>query len=194
VAHLAVLRRKRTVAAAVVAAVVAVVAAVVWVGLTPDEVTQPEPPDAYQPLSVPADDPVLAAPEDTDYADVVDVTDEVLPVFSGDLSVVRAQLQGDDAFPYGEPDQCLLDWVSANLQELSARGAYEVMTVCDRPTLVLAGPDGADAKVLVHGAMLDGAPAGARQIIGESTSQRMAFAAVRSADGKAQLMATAELD
>ena len=195
-ARLAVLTsRKRTVALALAATTLAAagVLAVVHFTGTSERVAPPEQAQEYQPPRIAADEPAASAPTSTDYSSVVDITGELLGDFSGDLSFARTLEQGEDVYPYGEPDTCLLEWATANLEALASAGTYETMTICDRPTLVLAGPDGADTKVLVHGAREDTAPEGARQLIADSTHDRMAFVAVRSADGMAQLLATAEL-
>lgn len=190
------LTRKRRVVIGVAAGLAATLVAGVTLTsvLAPERVDPSEVSTEYQPPRVAANDAAVAAPADADFAEVEDVTDELINDFTGDISFARSTVQGgEEKFPYAEPDQCLLDWAKANLAELAAKGTYEVVTVCDRPTAVLAGPDGADTKVLVYGALEDTAPEGAMQLIGESEHDRMAFAAVRSADGKAQLLATSEL-
>lgn len=147
-----------------------------------------------QPKAVPANEPVVAAPTDADFASVVDVTADLSGMFVGDIADVRGRTQGEQKMPpAAEPDACLLEWAKANLAPLAATGAYQVVDVCGRATAVLAGPLGADTKVLVYGALEADAPAGMLQVMGESTSEKMAFAAVRSADEQAQLIATAVL-
>lgn len=194
-ARMAVLSNRKRVAVLVTATGLLALGAWAWIALsaTQERVSPAEVSTEHQAPRIAADHPVAAAPAETEYTTVVDATSELLPVFTGDLSYARTLAQGSEQFPYAEPDQCLLDWATANLAALSETGTYDVLMVCDRPTLVLAGPEGADTKVFAHGALTDTAPAGARQLVGESTHDRMAFVAVRSADGKAQLLATAEL-
>jgi len=188
-------RRTRpiVIGAAAVAAVALVAGAVVLLKPAPEFVPQYETIESAPP-KVPAGEPAVEAPTDADLDTVVDVTDELTTGFSGDLGLVRTDAQkGEPAFPYTETDACLLDWAKENLAMLAADGTYEVITVCDRPTAVLAGPAGADSKVLVFGALEEKAPTGMKEILIDSPHDRMAFAAVRSADGKAQLLATSEL-
>ena len=193
-ARMAVLSKRKRVAVVVTATCFAAAAALTWLHLaTPERVTPSSEEAEYQPPRVAANAPAASAPASTDYGTVADITEQLIHEFSGDLSFARSTEQATESFAYGEPDACLVEWASANLAGLAETGVYEVMTVCGRPTLVLAGPDGADSKVLVRAALEETAPAGARQIIAESVHDRMAFAAVRSEDGKAQLLATAEL-
>lgn len=149
----------------------------------------------FQPPRVASSDPVMAAPENTDFTTVVDVTDEVSSMFSGDLIDVRSQVQTESATTIEMvTDRCLWEWAAENLEAFAVDGVYEVMTVCGRPTAVLAGPAGADTKVLAYGALEATAPEGMRQLLAESTSDQMSFVAMRTSDDEAQLLAVAVPD
>lgn len=191
-------RTKKRRTKAVVAAAAAAVAAglVAAVALQPDYVTATD----YrlrddQAQQVPVTDPIAAAPAGTNTSfGITDVSLELAGQFAGDLGAARSTATGKEAPQIvALQDDCLAAWATENLGALAAAGAYQVVDVCDRPTVVLAGAAGADTKVLVHAAAeIDGGDAIA-QILHRSTSNRMAFTAVRSHDGQAQLLAAAEL-
>ena len=179
------------------AAAVAAVALVAGVGLHATfgpNVAPSEYVPRDQPEQVAVNGPAAAAPADADTTQVTDVTADLVTEFLGDLENVRSRAtEKKSANVVAEHDQCLADWATAHLAELAAVGTYAVVDVCDRPTAVLAGPAGADSKVLTYGALEETAPARMPETIATSTSNRIAFTAVRSTDGEAQLLATAEL-
>ena len=179
-------------AAALAAALVAVV--ILMRMFSPVIVPESERIIVPQPPQIPVNGPSVAAPEGTDFTIIEEVSEEFAPGFAGDIIDVRTRVgQKEKPGPATVVDGCLLEWAKANLEVLATAGAYQVVTVCERPTAVLAGPAGADNKVLVYGSLEDGAPEGMEQTLAESTSDRMAFVAVRTADGRAQLLAAAEL-
>lgn len=186
-------RRNIIVGAAAVVAALAV-ALVVYLNVASTFVPQYAAPADPAGPKISSNDPVAAAAEDADLTDVVDVTAKVSSMFTGDLGVTRTDVQGGaEKYPYTVDDECLLEWAKSNITTLAPTGTYEVVTVCGRPTAVLAGPASADSKVLVYAAAEDTAPAGMRELLLESTSDRVAFAAVQSADGEAQLLAASPL-
>lgn len=148
-----------------------------------------------QPQQVAANDPVVAAPEDADLTTVEVISDDLVSGFGGDVIDARSRVQDDSVtmLEVVTDDECLTSWAKENLAALAEAGAYQVIDVCDRPTAVLAGPAGSDSKVLVYGSLEDTAPDGIRDVIAEATSTKVAFAAVRTTDGEAQLLATAVL-
>ncbi len=152
-----------------------------------------------QPLQVAQNKPVEPAPADADFTEVVDVFDEVARVFQGDLRDVRGQVLPEEQQAGANVpvvtavhDECLQEWAQKSLPVLAEGGTYAVLTVCDRDVAVLAGPTGADSKVLVYGSLEDSAPEGMRETLAESTASEMALVALRTADGKAQVLMAAE--
>jgi hypothetical protein len=141
------------------------------------------------------DAPVAPAPAGADVTTpAVDVTAEFAEGFRGDIVSARSTWTEKAASTViTETDQCLLDWSKENLGPLAAEGTYAVLDVCGRATAVLAGKAGVDSKVLVFAVAEKEAPAEMKELLLESTSNRMAFSAVRSADGKAHLVAAAVL-
>jgi hypothetical protein len=174
--------------------------AVVLVGGIGIAVFQPERVDLSQvkiqnhPQQVAANAPVVAAPAGAKVATPKDVTSEYASVVAGDLADARNRVQHKQLRPpVVVVDACLSNWAMANLASLSTTGTYELVEVCGRPTAVLAGPAGADSKVLVYSSLEKSAPSGMKQLIAESTSNRIAFAGARSVDDKAQLLAVSLL-
>jgi hypothetical protein len=186
---------KKTLLIGAAAVAVALVAGVgITVALQPERVDLSKVKIQNHPQQVAANEPVVAAPAGAEVTAVKDVTAEFSSVVVGDLVDARSRVQHKQLpSPIAVVDQCLSDWSKANLAALAVKGAYEVVEVCGRPTLVLAGPAGADSKVLVYSSLEKSAPAGVKQLLAESTSNRIAFAGVRSTDDKAQLLAVAVL-
>lgn len=189
-------RRPILIGAAAIAAAALVGGVVLVNALSPERVDPESVAITPQPQQVAANEPVVAAPAESDLSQVEVVSDELVSGFGGDVIDARSRVQEDatTALEIVTDDECLTDWATANLAELAASGAYQVVDICGRPTAVLAGPAGSDSKVLVYGALEEGAPVGMRDIIAEATSTKVAFAAVRTADGQAQLLATAVLE
>lgn len=195
--------RRRPSRRVLVTGAAAIVVAALGTGVIVHQVNAPNVPASLatqvpRPSQIPVNAPVAAAPADATLTSVVDVTSSFRSDFAGNVADVRSRVQGDaQRVPTIEEDACLTEWAKGHLPELAARGAYEVLDVCGRQTAVLAGPAGADAKVLVYGALEKTAPAGAKALFGKSTSNRLAFVAVRSddadPDSQAQLMAAAVL-
>ncbi|MCY1718458.1 hypothetical protein OVA26_16100 [Microbacterium sp. SL62] len=146
-----------------------------------------------QPQQVAANDPVVAAPATADLSQVEVISKDLQSGFGGDVLDARSRAGSDagvTAVQIDTDDTCLEDWAKQNLAQLAASGAYEVVDVCGHQTAVLAGPAGSDSKVLVYGALEETAPAGMREIV-TADSAIMTFVAVRTVDGKAQLLAAA---
>ncbi|QNE37909.1 hypothetical protein [Leifsonia shinshuensis] len=146
------------------------------------------------PQQVAANAPIAPAPATAKLAQATDATSELTATLAGDLGNVRSRYQGEQVSPPQlVPDPCLVEWGKENLSALAGTGAYEVVDVCGRPTAVLAGAAGADGKVLAYAAIEGSAPERMKQLIAESRSAQVAVAAVRSANGAAQLIAVAVL-
>lgn len=181
----------------------AIVVAALGTGVIVHQATGPNVPKSLatqvpRPSQIPANAPVAAAPADATLTSLVDVTGSFRSDVAGNVADVRSRVQGDaQQLPTIEADTCLTAWAKGHLPELAARGVYEVIEVCGRKTAVLAGPAGADAKLLVYGALEKAAPAGAKALFAKSTSNRIAFVAVRTGDkdpaAQAQLMAATVL-
>lgn len=145
----------------------------------------------------PRPDPVsLTAPVEkataTAGVDVVDETPTYAYSFAQDLVSARTTWTKETAANVeATSDTCLSGWALEHVVELAAAGTYDVVDVCGRPTVVVAGPTGVDDRVLVYRALEDGAPGAAKDVLLTSTSTSMVFAAVRSSDGAAVLMAAA---
>lgn len=195
--------RRRPSGKTLVLGAAAIVVAALGAGIIVHQATGPNVPKSLatqvpRAPQVAANDPVVAAPAGADVASAIDETGSFTRDFAGNVVDVRLQVQGKQKpAPTVVDDQCLSDWAKENLAALAPNGAYEVVEVCGRPTAVLAGPAGADSKVLVYGAIQESAPAGMKSLFAESTSNRMAFVAVRSDEQdpaqRAQLMAAAVL-
>ncbi|WP_311245428.1 MULTISPECIES: hypothetical protein [unclassified Microbacterium] len=189
-------RRRPILIGAAVIATAALVGGIVLANVLGPERVDPQSVEITpQPQQVAANEPVVAAPEDADLTAVEVISDDLVSGFGGDVIDARSRVQDDSAtmLEVATDDECLTEWAKANIAELAASGAYQVIDICDRPTAVLAGPAGSDSKVLVYGSLEDTAPDGMRAIIAEATSTKVAFAAVRTTDGEAQLLATAVL-
>lgn len=190
-------RRSVVIGAAVIAAAVLVGGGIALTNVLGPEKVDPETVVmSPQPPQVAADDPVVAAPEEADLTKVEVISDDLAGGFEGDVIDARSRVQdaSTTTLDVVTDDTCLTDWAKANIAQLAATGAYLVVDVCGRPTAVLAGPAGSDSKVLVYGSLEDTAPDGMRELIAEETSTKVAFTAVRTTDGEAQLIATAVLE
>lgn len=195
--------RRRPSRRTLVIGAVAIVVAALGVSIIVHHATGPNVPKSLatqvpRPSQIPANAPVAAAPANATLTDLVDVTDYFRSDVAGNVADVRSRVQGGaQQVPTVEDDACLTEWAKEHLRELAPHGTYEVLEVCGRETAVLAGPAGADAKVLVYSSLEKAAPAGAKALFGESTSNQLAFVAVRSDDrnpsDQAQLMAAAVL-
>jgi uncharacterized protein YkwD len=125
-------------------------------------------------------------------ADVVDETATFAYSFAQDLVSARTTWTKKPAANVeASVDDCLTGWAREHVLELATAGTYDVVDACGRRTVVVAGKAGVDDRVLVYRALEDGTPDAVRDVLLSSTSTSMVFAAVRSADGAAVLMAAA---
>lgn len=185
--------KKITAAALSAAAVAGIVAGALYIDSrhTPEDIDW----DVEQPEQVGYGDAAAAAPISTDTsAGVEDIYDEHEVSFGGNVSAARSAELGEWAgHVLAVEDECLTSWATEQLGALATAGTFETITVCDRPTVVVAGPAGINTGNLVYAAAEDGAPAGAAEVLLDSDTNRFAFTAVRSAGGEAVLLAAAEL-
>lgn len=184
--------KKITAAAISAAAVVGIVAGALYIDSrhTPEDIDW----DVVQPEQVSYGD-TAAAPAGTDTsAGVVSIFDEHEVSFGGNVGAARDMKMGEyTGQVLAVEDECLTNWATEHLGELATAGTFATLDICDRPTLVVAGPAGINTGNLTYAAAEPTAPSGAADVIINSSTNRMAFTAVRSSDGEAALLATAEL-
>jgi hypothetical protein len=178
----------------------AVIAAALVAGLVVHQVAQPQrvPLSDIHPVQGPAkvaaNKPVVAAPAGADTSDATDITAKTAEEFAGSLVDARNHATGHTTTNIvAKKDSCLLGWAESNLAALSAKGSFRTVQACGHDAVVLAGPAGSDARVMTFGALEKDAPTGARKILIDSATNRMAYAAVQSVDGKAQLLVASAL-
>lgn len=198
--HIAERRRpwaRPTLIAAAAVAMLAMVGVAVGTQIVSEQAIAPRRVDPSTVKITPRPDPVtLNAPIEKASAsagvDVVDVTGTFAYSFAQDLVSARTTWSKKPAGDVdATSDACLTGWALEHVVELAAAGTYDVVDVCGRPTVVVAGPAGVDDRVLVYRALQDGAPGPVQDVLLGSTSTSMVFTAVRSADGAAVLMAAA---